>query len=444
MNIKKHYITLFITAALMGSSSQAMHLYQQTKVVEKQRKTAQRQFYYFSLLPNDLQAGTLRNFVVNTIINESESLDEAITKIIEKAEDPLFHTMLAQDSKLLQTVGKGGWLINQDIDYILKYYFRYDAGNLKKFINKKIPAIPEIIEKINILIEQPKKDGSVFKEVVFNKIKELANCHAHKTILNSYEMACYIIGSIADPKWIEGNVRVAAKLQTTGAASYILRKATVKYIFNNIDYFLYDKSNFFIEVLVNNDFPQETDLTKQEIYNFILEKAICHDSEDLVTLALKKGAISNGYREYKIYRDGYKIYAKEPYLLRATREGNPTIVNSLIAAKALPNLPDQDGTTALHKACEKENLPIVTQLLAAGANPNIQNKYGETALHKASQKGNLDIITKLVTAGADIILRDKTGRTAYSYVCQSQSHHKQAILDLFDSIADEPITLEKS
>jgi ankyrin repeat protein len=65
------------------------------------------------------------------------------------------------------------------------------------------------------------------------------------------------------------------------------------------------------------------------------------------------------------------------------------------------NMPEEDGTTALHWAVRRNELMTVRLLLHVGANARAANDYGVTPLAVASSDGNAPVVDALLTAGAD-------------------------------------------
>ena len=59
------------------------------------------------------------------------------------------------------------------------------------------------------------------------------------------------------------------------------------------------------------------------------------------------------------------------------------------------NSTDENGQTALHRACYAGDLRKVKELLEAGADKDIRNKYHWTALIYAIEYGRTDIIPLL-------------------------------------------------
>jgi ankyrin repeat protein len=88
-------------------------------------------------------------------------------------------------------------------------------------------------------------------------------------------------------------------------------------------------------------------------------------------------------------------------LIDAVKSGNREAVRTLLKNRALINLPEPDGTTALAWAVSADDLPIVETLLTAGANPKAPNRYGITPLELAATNRNPAIVGALLKAGAE-------------------------------------------
>ena len=65
------------------------------------------------------------------------------------------------------------------------------------------------------------------------------------------------------------------------------------------------------------------------------------------------------------------------------------------------NMPETDGTTALHWAVRRDHLATVRVLLSVGADAKAENGYGVAPLAVAATNGNPSVIEALVDAGAD-------------------------------------------
>lgn len=76
------------------------------------------------------------------------------------------------------------------------------------------------------------------------------------------------------------------------------------------------------------------------------------------------------------------------------------------------NVKDEDGRTALHRACIAGNLEVIDVLLANKANVNIaEEQKGQTPLHFAVIFNHAEVVKKLLEAGADKSVADKKSRT---------------------------------
>jgi uncharacterized protein len=101
-------------------------------------------------------------------------------------------------------------------------------------------------------------------------------------------------------------------------------------------------------------------------------------------------------------------------LIDAVKAGNRDAVRALLSlptAAAIVNLPEADGTTALHWAVRADEADIVGRLLGAGANANAANRYGVTPLSLAAANANAEIVGLLLDAGADAKATLRDGET---------------------------------
>src|SRR5215210_5928670 len=89
-------------------------------------------------------------------------------------------------------------------------------------------------------------------------------------------------------------------------------------------------------------------------------------------------------------------------LLIASRSGNASMIETLIAAGADPNSATASGATALMLASQAGNAAAVKVLVERGADVNAKEKVkGETALTFAAGHGRADVIRVLTARGAD-------------------------------------------
>ncbi len=106
-------------------------------------------------------------------------------------------------------------------------------------------------------------------------------------------------------------------------------------------------------------------------------------------------------------------------LVEAAKAGDNAAVIALLDKHADVNVPEIDGTTALHWAVHRENVAIVERLLGAGANVKAVNRYGVSPLAEAAVIGNPVIIDKLLKAGADVNEKNADGQTPLMSVART-------------------------
>ncbi len=95
----------------------------------------------------------------------------------------------------------------------------------------------------------------------------------------------------------------------------------------------------------------------------------------------------------------------------AVRKADKAAIRALVQKRADVNVPEPDGSTALHWAAYANDFEIADLLIRAGANAKAANRYGVTPLALASSNGNAAIIEALVKAGADPNLASAEGET---------------------------------
>ena len=89
------------------------------------------------------------------------------------------------------------------------------------------------------------------------------------------------------------------------------------------------------------------------------------------------------------------------------------VVKKLVAAGALLDARNKEGSTALMEAMRYSNDDVANYLIESGADVNITDVRGDTALILAEGGGMLlEVVKKLVEAGANIDATNKEGRTA--------------------------------
>jgi ankyrin repeat protein len=98
---------------------------------------------------------------------------------------------------------------------------------------------------------------------------------------------------------------------------------------------------------------------------------------------------------------GTAILSGEATLIEAVKGGDTAALRALVDRNVDVNVPEPDGTTALHWAVNRDNVQAVDLLIGAGANVRAANRYGITPLRLASTNGSAAIVTRLLAAGAD-------------------------------------------
>jgi ankyrin repeat protein len=85
----------------------------------------------------------------------------------------------------------------------------------------------------------------------------------------------------------------------------------------------------------------------------------------------------------------------------AAMSRNMSAVRSLLQQKADVNVPQRDGTTALHWAVRLDDVPLAELLVRSGARVTATNRFGVTPLSLACINANAAMIDVLLKAGAD-------------------------------------------
>jgi ankyrin repeat protein len=119
----------------------------------------------------------------------------------------------------------------------------------------------------------------------------------------------------------------------------------------------------------------------------------------------------------------------------AAQNGNLAVVQTLIKEKVDVNVPQGDGTTALHWAAYREDLTMTRLLIQAGAEVKARTRLGSmTALHLAATTGNPQLIDLLLKAGAETDAANGNGTTPM--MLAAASGNVEAIKLLLDRGAD--------
>lgn len=110
----------------------------------------------------------------------------------------------------------------------------------------------------------------------------------------------------------------------------------------------------------------------------------------------------------------------------ATRSGDPSAIQQLVADGGTVNVTDRAGRTPLHLACEDLDPAVVALLLESGADTEVIDSTGSRAVHKAARGLNLEALQALADAGADLSAGDSSMSTpllvAAEYGCTDIVH----------------------
>jgi len=106
-------------------------------------------------------------------------------------------------------------------------------------------------------------------------------------------------------------------------------------------------------------------------------------------------------------------------LVEAVKSGDRDAAMTLIAQRADVNLPEADGTTALHWAVQRNDLELVTRLIRAGAKVDVKNDYGATPMSEAAIVASAPLLEALIEAGADVESPNADGQTALMVVART-------------------------
>ncbi|MEM7223310.1 MAG: ankyrin repeat domain-containing protein [Pseudomonadota bacterium] len=102
-------------------------------------------------------------------------------------------------------------------------------------------------------------------------------------------------------------------------------------------------------------------------------------------------------------------------LIAATKVGDLSQVERLLAAGADPDCHDQVRNTALIFAARDGRLGIAQRLIAAGASVNWVDDEQVSPLILAAFKDHPEVVRLLLAKGADTEIRDQWGRRALDY-----------------------------
>jgi len=123
--------------------------------------------------------------------------------------------------------------------------------------------------------------------------------------------------------------------------------------------------------------------------------------------------------------------AAEMRLVDAVKNHDKAAIRALLKEHADVNLPEADGTTALHWAVHSNDLETTELLIRAGANVKAENRYGVAPLSEAANYGTAALVEALLKAGADAnTLTTEKGETVL--MTAARAGNTQAVKVLLD------------
>ena len=121
-------------------------------------------------------------------------------------------------------------------------------------------------------------------------------------------------------------------------------------------------------------------------------------------------------------------------LIQAVKNGDGAHVRALVKQRVDVNVPEIDGTTALHWAVRSDDRETVELLLRSGANVHASNRYGVTPLSVAAANGSHAVVDALLRAGADPNTTSPEGETVL--MSAAKSGGRGSVLALLDRGAE--------
>jgi ankyrin repeat protein len=100
-------------------------------------------------------------------------------------------------------------------------------------------------------------------------------------------------------------------------------------------------------------------------------------------------------------------------LVPALWNARPDFAELALAHGAVADRAVSNGKPLLNDLIRWGQIPSTIWLLAHGASPDIPDQDGWTAVHQAASRGNERMLRAVLDAGGDATRRDKLGHTAY-------------------------------
>jgi len=120
---------------------------------------------------------------------------------------------------------------------------------------------------------------------------------------------------------------------------------------------------------------------------------------------------------------------------------SPDLLTLLLESRVDPNITNQFGATALHRAAGNGKRDAAIALIKKGADINATDQLGYTPLHRAAESGNQDMVQLLLTNKANVNARNKGGDTPLELskrVNSSARYDIAKLLQQHGAVADLP------
>ncbi|KAG9482123.1 hypothetical protein GDO78_011036 [Eleutherodactylus coqui] len=177
--------------------------------------------------------------------------------------------------------------------------------------------------------------------------------------------------------------------------------------------------------------PTDTDLQA----DLIAATQPDEDGDTALHIAVVHGNVSIAHRVISLLNHGRRDVdilnnLRQTPLHLAVITDQPEFVDLLLQHRASPLIPDRNGQTCIHLACEYGSIRSLEVLMTAGIRDlEATNYHGMTALHVAVRSGRRDTTVCLLEHGADVNAVDlKSGQSPLIQAVESRSEELVSLL----------------
>ncbi|MDA7704923.1 ankyrin repeat domain-containing protein [Rickettsiales bacterium] len=184
----------------------------------------------------------------------------------------------------------------------------------------------------------------------------------------------------------------------------------------------------------------DDDLVSEEpVFDKGYPKPVPKNPPDFLTTDIPPPLLAAGFSDENIHHPiltGY--FNKVTLLFNEIGTNDINEFNALLRQIYNINIYNDFGDTPLLFATSLKRRTIVASLLAAGANPDLKNKLGQNAVNIAIKMGDYEMLKMLVESGANLDIRNNFGET---YLIQAV---RTGYLPIIDYLADDKVDLNAS